>query len=39
MDAQENSIDSGINIGVIFWPALVVVYGLLIAMGIWFIWG
>ena len=35
MEAQESSF----NIGVIFWPALVLMYGLLIAMGVWIIWG
>jgi len=39
MQVQENSIESGFSVGLIFWPALILLYGLLIAAGIWIIWG
>jgi hypothetical protein len=30
---------SNINVGLIFWPALALMYGLLILTAVWFIWG
>lgn len=35
MEAQE----SNFSIGLIFWPALALMYGFLIITAVWFIWG
>jgi hypothetical protein len=30
---------SNLNIGLIFWPTLAMMYGLLISSAVWYIWG
>jgi|GEM_PF-4326671 hypothetical protein len=35
MEAQQ----SNVSIGLIFWPALALMYGVLIIAAVWFVWG